>query len=83
MPALELARENIALNNLDQGNISFLKEDVTEFMKGALLRNELWDVVVLDPPKLAPRKKVAHQKATVQLKMLLSTDFFSGFFLLL
>lgn len=83
MPALELARENIALNNLDQGNISFLKEDVTEFMKGALLRNELWDVVVLDPPKLAPRRKVARQKTTVQLKMLLSTDFLCSFFLLL
>lgn len=58
MPALELARENIALNNLDKGKASFLKEDVTEFMKGALSRNELWDIVVLDPPKLAPRKKV-------------------------
>ncbi|KAK4756518.1 hypothetical protein SAY87_006645 [Trapa incisa] len=58
MPALEIARENIALNNLDQRNISFLKEDVAEFMKDALLRKELWDVIILDPPKLAPRKKV-------------------------
>ncbi|CAK7326042.1 unnamed protein product [Dovyalis caffra] len=58
MPALELARENIILNNLDPGRISFLREDATEFMKGALSRNESWDVVILDPPKLAPRKKV-------------------------
>ena len=29
-------------------------------MKGAISRNELWDLVVLDPPKLAPRKKVLH-----------------------
>jgi 23S rRNA G2069 N7-methylase RlmK/C1962 C5-methylase RlmI len=58
MPALELARENIVLNNLDPGRISFLREDVIQFMKGALSRNESWDIVILDPPKLAPRKKV-------------------------
>ncbi|PKI62820.1 hypothetical protein CRG98_016771 [Punica granatum] len=58
MAALELARENITLNNLNPGNISFLKEDVTKFMKGALSRNESWDIVILDPPKLAPTKKV-------------------------
>ncbi|KAG8635561.1 ribosomal RNA large subunit methyltransferase I isoform X2 [Manihot esculenta] len=58
LPALELARENIILNNLDPGRISFLREDATEFMKGALSRNESWDLVILDPPKLAPKKKV-------------------------
>ncbi|KAJ4732287.1 Ribosomal RNA large subunit methyltransferase I [Rhynchospora pubera] len=60
MSAIELANENIHLNNLDHERISFVKEDVTEFMKRALLRNEEWDVVILDPPKLAPRKKVLH-----------------------
>jgi hypothetical protein len=35
-----------------------MKEDASAFMKGAISRNELWDLVVLDPPKLAPRKKV-------------------------
>lgn len=58
MPALELAKENIVLNNMDPGRISFLREDATEFMKGALSKNESWDVVIVDPPKLAPRKKV-------------------------
>ncbi|XP_062107386.1 uncharacterized protein LOC133818501 [Humulus lupulus] len=62
-PALELAKENIVLNNMDPGRISFLREDATEFMKGALSRNETWDIVILDPPKLAPRKKVL-QSAT-------------------
>nr|GFC56769.1 ribosomal RNA large subunit methyltransferase I-like isoform X2 [Tanacetum cinerariifolium] len=32
-PALELANQNIALNNLDPGRISFLKQDATAFMK--------------------------------------------------
>ena len=58
MPALELAKENIVLNNMDPGRISFLREDATLFMKGALSRNESWDIVILDPPKLAPRRKV-------------------------
>ncbi|XWS27631.1 hypothetical protein CRYUN_Cryun26dG0134200 [Craigia yunnanensis] len=58
LPALELARENIALNNLDPGKTSFLREDSNEFMKGALSRNESWDIVILDPPKLAPSRKV-------------------------
>ncbi|KAL3005633.1 hypothetical protein AAZX31_08G230900 [Glycine max] len=58
--ALELAKENVVLNNIDPGRISFLREDATEFMKGALLRNESWDIVIIDPPKLAPTKKVLH-----------------------
>ena len=58
LPALELARENIALNNLDPGKISFLREDANVFMKAALSRNESWDIVIVDPPKLAPSRKV-------------------------
>ncbi|PIA48299.1 hypothetical protein AQUCO_01400714v1 [Aquilegia coerulea] len=57
LPALELAKENIFLNNLNPGMISFLKEDATQFMKGAASRHESWDLVILDPPKLAPRRK--------------------------
>ncbi|KAI5332527.1 hypothetical protein L3X38_022656 [Prunus dulcis] len=57
LPAVELAKENIVLNNMDPGRITFLREDASEFMKGALSRNESWDIVILDPPKLAPRKK--------------------------
>ncbi|XP_021299435.1 uncharacterized protein LOC110428084 isoform X3 [Herrania umbratica] len=58
LPALELARENIALNYLDPEKISLLREDANEFMKGALSRNESWDVVIIDPPKLAPSRKI-------------------------
>ncbi|GAA0184607.1 RNA methyltransferase [Lithospermum erythrorhizon] len=60
LPALEIAKENIILNDLDPERISFLKHDATEFMKGAISRGESWDIVILDPPKLAPRKKVLH-----------------------
>ncbi|KAK8970779.1 hypothetical protein KSP40_PGU021780 [Platanthera guangdongensis] len=57
-PALELAKENVQLNNLDPGRISFSKEDASEFMKRAASKNDTWDLVILDPPKLAPRRKV-------------------------
>lgn len=57
-PALELAKENVQLNNLDPGRIAFSKEDASEFMKSAASKNDTWDLVILDPPKLAPRRKV-------------------------
>ncbi|XP_010260742.1 PREDICTED: ribosomal RNA large subunit methyltransferase I isoform X3 [Nelumbo nucifera] len=58
LPALELAKENIGLNNLDPRSISFLKIAASEFMKSAAARHESWDLVILDPPKLAPRREV-------------------------
>ncbi|CAA7027393.1 unnamed protein product [Microthlaspi erraticum] len=63
LPALELARENVILNHMDPGKVVFIKQDSTEFMKAALSREESWDIVILDPPKLAPRKKVLHNAA--------------------
>nr|GEW08391.1 S-adenosyl-L-methionine-dependent methyltransferases superfamily protein [Tanacetum cinerariifolium] len=62
-PALELANQNIALNNMDPGRISFLKQDATAFMKSTASRNEAWDIVILDPPKLAPRRKVLQSES--------------------
>ncbi|PIN08372.1 23S rRNA (cytosine(1962)-C(5))-methyltransferase [Handroanthus impetiginosus] len=57
-PAVGIAKENIVLNNLDSGVISFLRQDATAFMKSAISRGDSWDIVILDPPKLAPHKKV-------------------------
>ncbi|CAM8877049.1 unnamed protein product [Rhodiola kirilowii] len=55
--AIDLAKENATLNKCNSQNITFLKEDATEFMKNALRKHLSWDIVILDPPKLAPRKK--------------------------
>ncbi|KAH7679056.1 23S rRNA (cytosine(1962)-C(5))-methyltransferase protein [Dioscorea alata] len=57
-PALELAEENVCLNKFNPEKISFMRKDATEFMKEAASRQEVWDIVILDPPKLAPRRKV-------------------------
>lgn len=57
-PALDIARDNIVLNNFDSGLISFHRQDATQFMKSAISKGDLWDIVILDPPKLAPNRKV-------------------------
>nr|CAB3445778.1 unnamed protein product [Digitaria exilis] len=44
--ALNLANENIILNELSPERISFVKGDATAFMKGAVSSNELWDMVL-------------------------------------
>ncbi|KAI3901016.1 hypothetical protein MKW92_052054 [Papaver armeniacum] len=48
---------------------SISEEDASAFMKGAASRHESWDLVILDPPKLAPNKKgaaaMAGKKVTV------------------
>ncbi|KAL8461828.1 hypothetical protein ACS0TY_033065 [Phlomoides rotata] len=56
--AINIAKENIVLNNLDSGMISFVKDDATHFMKTAIAEGNSWDIVILDPPKLAPSRKV-------------------------
>lgn len=57
-PALKLAKANALLNQIDANSINFVKEDVGEYMRAAVRENLKWDIVVLDPPKLAPSRKV-------------------------
>ncbi len=54
--ALALAKENAVLNQV-QHNMHFLRHDVFEFLKQARLENQLYDIIVLDPPALIKRKK--------------------------
>lgn len=71
-PALELAKANASLNQIDANLINFVKADVGEYMKSSLLQGMKWDIVVLDPPKLAPNRKVL-QRAMTKYKNLNST----------
>ncbi len=54
--ALALALENAKLNRTE-GNMQFVCSDVFEFLKRARLDNQLYDIIVLDPPALIKRKK--------------------------
>ena len=53
--ALELARANAQRNGVADV-CRFVRADVAEFMRAAA--PQAWDLVVLDPPKLAPSRKV-------------------------
>ncbi|MGZ8190363.1 MAG: class I SAM-dependent rRNA methyltransferase [Methylococcaceae bacterium] len=54
--ALALAMENARLNGVEY-KMHFVRSDVFEFLKQARLDNQLYDIIVLDPPALIKRKK--------------------------
>lgn len=52
--AIDSANANAELNNLDLNSIQFIKDDIADYMKKAADEEREFDVIVLDPPKLAP-----------------------------
>lgn len=68
-PAVQLATRNAVLNGLDPATCHFLQADVMDFMKDVRSRGQTWDVVILDPPKLAPSRKVL-QRALARYRRL-------------
>jgi 23S rRNA G2069 N7-methylase RlmK/C1962 C5-methylase RlmI len=56
-PAVRLAEANAAANGLS-GRAAFFRDDAGAYMAAAAERGDAWDVVVLDPPKLAPSRCV-------------------------
>ncbi len=52
--ALEMARNNITLNNLDVSKAEFVEADVFKYLRELRDRGETFDLVILDPPKFAP-----------------------------
>lgn len=56
--AIEAARKNIALNQFDEHLHKCYASDTFDFMKD---RNNLYDVIVLDPPAFAKHRDARHQ----------------------
>lgn len=54
--ALKLAADNAELNRV-AGKMRFVQNDAFEFLKQERLDNQLYDIVILDPPALIKRKK--------------------------
>ena len=54
--ALAIAQENAQLN-LVADKMQFVRSDVFDFLKQARLDNQVYDIIVLDPPALIKRKK--------------------------
>lgn len=52
-PALELARRNLALNGLERRAVEYVEGDVFSVLRGYRAQGRRFDVITLDPPKLA------------------------------
>ena len=60
-PAIEAAREHFVLNGLNPERHEFLIADAFEYLEQARDRDELFDVVVLDPPAFAKTESARTQ----------------------
>ena len=54
-PALDTAQKNLQLNNVENV-VQLIKADALDAMKSLLTNNEQFDIVICDPPKLAPTR---------------------------
>jgi 23S rRNA (cytosine1962-C5)-methyltransferase len=54
--ALELARKNLALNQLDESKVDIFEADVFKQLRKFRDQNRQFDLIVLDPPKFAPTR---------------------------
>ena len=62
-PALELAKRNLALNGVEADRAEWLEADVFGALRRLRAENRQFDLVVLDPPKFAPKPKDAARAA--------------------
>jgi 23S rRNA (cytosine1962-C5)-methyltransferase len=61
--ALELCKENIALNDLDSSHHTPLEGDVFQLLRKFRDENRSFDMIILDPPKFAPTAAQAERAA--------------------
>ena len=59
--ALNTARENIFLNNLDMDKVTFIEQDVFKHLRTLRDNGTSFDLVILDPPKFAPTSAQAER----------------------
>jgi 23S rRNA (cytosine1962-C5)-methyltransferase len=62
-PALETAKRNIALNNLDTTKAEFWEADVFTALRKLRDMGKSFDLIILDPPKFAPTAHHAEKAA--------------------
>ncbi|MBI4510093.1 MAG: class I SAM-dependent rRNA methyltransferase [Deltaproteobacteria bacterium] len=56
-PAIEVARRNLARNEIPLAGQELVIADALEFLEGAMERRRKWDMVICDPPSFAPSEK--------------------------
>lgn len=50
--AIELAKENAVLNQVSLDSVNFMQADLLQAIPEFIGKNELFDIVILDPPRL-------------------------------
>ena len=55
-PALDLAKQHVALNGLDESKCHYVKKDVFKQLREYHERKDQFDMVILDPPKFIDNK---------------------------
>jgi len=63
VPALAVARENLAANLLDASRVEFVQANVFAHLRELRDRGSAFDLIVLDPPKFAPTAAQAKNAA--------------------
>jgi 23S rRNA (cytosine1962-C5)-methyltransferase len=61
--ALNYARKNFSINNMNTEDIAFVEQDVFTYLRTLRDRGECFDLVILDPPKFAPTVSQAERAA--------------------
>ena len=54
--AIETLKENVALNQFDAGKVTAIQSDVNKQLRVFKENGDLFDLVILDPPKYAPSR---------------------------
>ena len=62
-PALDIARENVRLNGLDESRAEWLEADVFKALRELRDQGRSFDLIVLDPPKFAPTPATVERAA--------------------
>ena len=63
LPALDVAKENLAANALDSSRIEFVYADVFKHLRTLRYQGAKYGLIVLDPPKFAPTAAQAKNAA--------------------
>lgn len=55
--AIKSVAENFKCNAFEMQNVELIEHDVFDFLRQAKQQEKHWDVIILDPPKLAPTRR--------------------------
>jgi 23S rRNA (cytosine1962-C5)-methyltransferase len=54
--ALDIAKQNLDLNQLDLGKAEFVRDDVFQLLRSYRTQGEKFDLIIMDPPKFVENK---------------------------